>query len=318
MKPQSQFDSLAMSEIRSFCLHPNFTARVSAPGYRELFKVCGSSGMRKQVPYTTTTGYENIVAEDDTMATGVRRLVIREPESVLKFQAMRGFAGVSESSLQSLLTDTLGKELPDEAVCQDDRKTTLALASMKVVFPDWKSCQATNALAIAASIECPNADAELPVHEDLISELVYAGERSEVQRHAAEIDVAQTGRSMRMGARHTRVSHFFKAKARVKGKAKPAPKWTAPPVEDVHDVSTHILKHIPNDARVYTDLTSGRWSIVNGDKSRKSVSWTRRGFSIAAAEAIYVAWQHKEFTSGVASPYKMEELVAQFEASIIV
>ena len=247
---------------------------------------------------------------------GVFALSTGPPISIEQAQAMRGFAHVPESALESFLADK-GKTVAAATSQTDaDRKLELSMAAIAAVEPEWTDIDAAKALHRCFLLENPDTYSEVPVDIGVISEVVAATEAKDISNFADKIQKARAKRTIRSHNRDLLMNKYFKISAssqKAKAKPKAAPRWWPKANEQANAVALHIEKNLPSSFRLYTDIDNGRYKVISNDHFQRSISWTSRGLAPAAAECIYVAWDHHKHAHPADSPpFELSDLERQF------
>lgn len=258
--------------------------------------------------------------EDYHKHLGVRHQTVGPPRSILEALTQRAFALVGEAPMERLCAAN-GVAQPAASSQEDnDRQLELSMALMAKLQPEWTDVDVCKALHTGLLISKPDTYSELPVDPGLIAELVTRSEAKLVHEYADQLETGRLKKSIRSAVQVSLAKKYFKTSASSHGK-KPAGKKAAPRWwPDKHrDAAAHAAKHVedhmPPSTRLFTDEDNGRFRVITEDYEMKSVSWTRRGFGQAAAEAISVAWGfHMDKYPGQAPPFDLNDLAAQFVA----
>jgi hypothetical protein len=249
----------------------------------------------------------------------VRKWQSGEPRSVLKGLTLRGFAFVSEKTMENVLT-AKKKDVPVHVDEDVDRKTELQMACIAAVDPTLNETQATLALHNSFMIENPDTYSELMVPPELIQEVVVPGEAKAVSDYATALSQAVRKKEHMQATRDIvqRNRRYFKPAPAVKWKKehKHAPKWTAElAVATSTVVAKWIDSHKPESVLIVTDDKYGRFRVVGPTKALRSVSWTRRGWKEAAMEVLHTSWLFHTDALGSAPPFDWAALQQEFSAS---
>ena len=252
--------------------------------------------------------------EDYSGCHGVQHRATGSPMSIEKAQASRGFAHVEESGLEALLVSR-GCGVPPEDAGGADRKVELTLACLKDLEPTWTHVDATRALNTCFLIEHPDACEHVPVDPDMLSEVVTSSEAKKVQELVLDHELLKAKRVVKQESTKARMPYYFKVaassqKGKGKGKGKPpaALRWLPGPNPKTKDADLFVQKHCPESVHIFCDEYNGRWQVVSSEGAKKSVSWTKRGFGLAASETLDHAWSFHKDTTGADPPFSLEEL----------
>jgi len=245
---------------------------------------------------------------------------VGEPREMLRCQAARGFADVAEDACEQLHADQFGAP-PDPSPEGHDRKVQLTLALMSHIVPNWTDIDCSKALGRAFAIENPDAYTEMLVETDNLYDVVTATEARQVDQYARKHEIIQKVKELKKESRAALIPKHIKnitpkPKAKGKAKAKP-PRWLPQADDRVPKVTEHIRKNVPYSIAVEEDAYNGRWRVLSDQGDWRSISWTKRGFTAAAAEAIWQGWVYHEDYYGVPCPYSLDGLRDQFTAEAI-
>jgi hypothetical protein len=68
--------------------------------------------------------------------------------------------------------------------------------------------------------------------------------------------------------------------------------------------------------KIVTDDYNGRWRVIASTGEWTSVSWTKRGWQMAATEVVHRAWLFEMDFTGFGPPWDLEELEAVFVGDV--
>ena len=112
-------------------------------------------------------------------------------------------------------------------------------------------------------------------------------------------------------ARATRALKYFKRAPAVAKKR--LAKYKPNVLDESQSANEFLAKYKPPETIIQPDPYNGRWRIIAPEFHEwKSVSWSKRGWEKAVMLTLYTAWKFEERYTGVASPYKMEDLRKAF------
>ena len=115
------------------------------------------------------------------------------------------------------------------------------------------------------------------------------------------------------GCRHEQrkasVEKFLKPFAKKPAVKKKAPRWKAPKNPGVPVATQWLLDNVPGSISLEEDQYLGRWRILCGSGTCKSVAWSRRGLSHACDLVLYHSWKMHASHTGEEPPFdNIEEL----------
>ena len=247
----------------------------------------------------------------------VSQLQISGPRPILKAQAHRGFANLSEATLQDIL-EHKGVALPTapSQVDAPDARLELALAAMKAIEPDWTHIQAARAMHVAFLIEHPDTYLEMPVDSDVLSQVVTPSEAKQIAEFQAQIELTTSKKTARASAlKSPLMKKYFKSMpVAPKQSTRASPRWIPQKHHGIAQASAYLESYLPSSVKMYTDEKNGRWKLMSGTRCYKSVSWTGCGIASAVARALHLAWSfHMDSNPWDGPDWDMKELTAQFE-----
>ena len=129
------------------------------------------------------------------MDLGVRAHEYAPPLDVLSAQAHQGFAFVSESACEKLLT-RMKKPLPEELGPDYDRKTSLSLACIAAIKPDMSAEDAAKRVNKGFIEENPDCYADLEVTEDVLSDVVDKGEAKKMAEYTLTLQKTKAKKTL--------------------------------------------------------------------------------------------------------------------------
>jgi hypothetical protein len=190
----------------------------------------------------------------------------------------------------------------------------LSLMAMKAIQPDMSVVNVSKALNFAFNMEHPEADKQLNVPADLISDLCRPADAKDVKAYAQEVKAAKVKRATFLSKRSAHVSKYFASDAVQAKKPSKAPRWLPPHNPQATQVDVWIRENMPPDDVVVLalDQYNGRWRVINSDFQWRSISYTQRGFQSAAALVLHQAWTYFFEITGVSAPFPLPDLVPQF------
>jgi hypothetical protein len=233
---------------------------------------------------------------------------------VLEAQAEAGFAFVPEAACERVLK-MKGKPIPPGDEEDNDRKTILALACISAIKPDTRAEDAAAAINFAFLAEHPDCYARLQVDPAMLADVVEKTEVEGIQKFEAGLQTLKAKKVLVMQTRERFLPKYFKLSPPPKYTAaqKKTPRWLPPrDEENTLEITKWIRKHGPPNVKVKCDDYNGRWRVIAPTLDWKSISWSKRGFQLAASEVLLQAWEYEKDFSGVVSPYSLEEFQKQF------
>ena len=238
--------------------------------------------------------------------------------TLLEAQAERGFAHVAESTLESLLL-AKGKSLPVEDEADSDRKTLLAMACIAAIKPDWTEDKVIGCLSMAFAEENPDYYHEKFVDTTALSDVLNAGEAQKVNEWEVTQQTIKVKKTKAAATMTRNGPKYFKkpalpvyAAATTRG-----PRWLPKKDAQTTDVITKWIHHwSPTEIKVNCDDTNGCWRVIAQDLNWRSISWTSRGYEIAACEVVHQAWTYHTAFTGHTCPFSLVALAKRFQDEV--
>ncbi len=241
--------------------------------------------------------------------------------SIEEAQADQGFANVTESAIELLLNDRKVPLPLATGQVESDRKLELSMAAMGDIRKDWTDLEAIKALHRCFLLENPDTYGHLPIDTSIITEVVNASEAKAIQEFADQIQTTKAKKLIKQYVRDAGLKKYFKVSAKSQAK-RPKPKATPRWVQAKHGsqcaaATAHVLEHFPASCKLFADEDDGRWRVMSEFNDRTSISWTRRGFAVAAAETIHVAWAyHMDAHPRDYPAFDLTDLARQFNSEL--
>ena len=245
---------------------------------------------------------------------GVRHHEHASPVDVLTAQCERGFAFVPESACELLLAQ-LGKDVPETAEDDIDRKTNLAIECIAAIKPAMSAEDVCKAINKAFVAENPDCYATVKVDSDALSDVVDKSEAKKIAQYEIEVEKSKAKKSVVMHTRSELVPKLFKSSGGPKytSAQKKPPRWL--PEKDTkttEPITQWIEKHAGPDVAVQCDDYNGRWRVIAPTLEWRSISWTKRGYEKAALEVIHQSWEYQSDWNGQTAPFDLEHLAKRF------
>jgi hypothetical protein len=236
--------------------------------------------------------------------------VVGKPQPLLTHHARNGFAHISEGVMQKVYIDK-GWEEPPVARGDADRRQEIALGLMSKIEPETTQEAALEAIRRAHLLAHPDAGCELQINQEMLRDVVLAGEQAKFVDFMKDAEAAQAKAEKRhKQARVAVARHFTKKQAgAARGGRRAAPRWQAREGERVEEVLGFITSHAPAVGSIHPDASNGRWFLVHPLLGRKSISWSERGHSLAAGMCLHQLWSWHMEASGGDPPFQLASLL---------
>ena len=227
----------------------------------------------------------------------------------MDYQCENGFAEVEERVLECFL-DLKDKAIPLQDDAMVDRVTELKMAAISAVRPSWDDKKVAEVLHKGFLIEHPDYAAQSQVPTSMLQEVVSASEAKQMAEKAAARSQLLQEKERVARTVKARSKKYFKVAAPTKWKASQKNRltWLPPHEASACNVGAWVRKQIPDNVRLYTETTYGRFRVVGPEYTVKSVSWTKRGLKAAALLALFIAWTTYVDATGDKPPVDMDSL----------
>ena len=229
--------------------------------------------------------------------------------SVLQAQSRRGFAFVDDTTCERLLK-LKHKPLPDIDE-EDDRKAELAMACMAAINPHMTDVEAADAIHCGFLLENPDDHSAIHVDEDALEDVLNAGEKAKLKEGEARTHKIQSKKALIWATRTKKLPAYFKKAPapKVSAAMKKPVRWLPKRDETNSKTATDWLEsRRPSTVRILCDDYNGRWRVIASNGDWKSISWTKRGFEVAANEALLQAWTYEFDATGRDAPFDLSDV----------
>ncbi len=212
-----------------------------------------------------------------------------------------------------------GEEPPTRASAEICRKTDLQMACLHAVVPDWNDQQVLQALNKGFLCEHPDIYEELYIEPQMMSEVLVPTEAKAVETYSAALSQVKAAKAhMQQTHKRQAAKYFHRA---------PDPKWLPREKKKPHwlpardeltsaKVGEWIRKHTPRTVDIAVDDYNGRFRVLGSSGAWKSISWSTRGWRAAAFLCLHWAWTFHTDTAGVAPPFNLDDLAAEFATEV--